>query len=66
MRDTLTREPAERGFAGRRVWERAVGNLGAGSHVLVVQETGGLRAGLYLLRLSTAGDRRATRVCVLR
>lgn len=49
--------------SGRRLLARAVGALGAGSHVLTL-EGGGIRAGTYFIRL-TQGARSATRRAVV-
>jgi hypothetical protein len=52
-------------LAGRRIWRREVGHLGAGEHR---ERPGGpsLRPGLYFASLTQAGERRATRFAVLR
>jgi hypothetical protein len=51
---------------GRRVAGRDVGTLGAGSHVVDLTEGRPLAAGVYLVRLSRAGQSLTTRVTVIR
>ncbi|HTK32127.1 MAG TPA: T9SS type A sorting domain-containing protein [Candidatus Saccharimonadaceae bacterium] len=41
--------------AGRRVWSSAVGDLGAGRHVMRLDERAISRAGVYVIRLSQSG-----------
>jgi hypothetical protein len=41
--------------AGRRVFRRDLGGLGAGRHTLAIDAARGLRAGVYLIRLTHAG-----------
>ena len=49
---------------GRRVFSRDVGALGAGSHTLSL-DRGGLRPGVYFVRLTQAGATRNKRIVVL-
>jgi hypothetical protein len=49
--------------SGRRLVARAVGDLGAGSHTLDLAR--GLRAGIYLVRLSQGDERITSKVAVL-
>ncbi len=52
---------------GRRVLEREVGSMGAGSHVLPLQrESSGLAAGIYVVRLSQAGRTASSKVVLVR
>lgn len=54
-------------LSGRRVWSREVGILGAGSHVLPLQgEASGLAAGIYVVRLSQAGNTASSKVVLVR
>ncbi len=50
--------------AGRRVWQREVGTLGAGSHALDLEVT--LAPALYFARLRQAGAVRGARLVLLR
>jgi hypothetical protein len=50
--------------SGRRVASRAVGSLGAGSHVVRLAEGERLEPGLYWLRLAQGAERRTARVVV--
>jgi CotH kinase protein len=51
---------------GRRIAEREVGALGAGSHVVTLGEGGRLASGVYLLRLSHRSSSLTMRAAVLR
>jgi DNA-binding beta-propeller fold protein YncE len=51
--------------SGRRVLERAVGELGAGHHVVDLSEGCVLPAGLYLVKLTQGGRSSVTRVATL-
>jgi hypothetical protein len=53
-------------IAGRRVISRAVGELGAGDHSVVLAAPGALTPGMYVLRLTRGGDVRVARVAVIR
>lgn len=50
---------------GRRVWERSVGTLGAGRHVMSLGEQARLRPGVYLVRITQGADRRVLRIVAL-
>lgn len=52
--------------SGRRVTRRAVGTMGAGEHVVTLGVTPELRAGLYFVRLSQAGQELHARVALMR
>jgi hypothetical protein len=52
--------------SGRRVVSRDVGSLGPGDHVVTLVRPGVLPPGLYLLRLSRAGNSQVTRACIVR
>jgi hypothetical protein len=52
-------------LAGRRVWSREIGALGAGEHVVVVGEDALLTAGVYHVRLSRAGEMATQRAVLL-
>ena len=51
--------------AGRRVFQREVGSLGAGFHVIPIERTG-LPAGIYGLRLTQHGHTLTSKVSVVR
>jgi len=50
---------------GRLVMEREVGGLGAGGHVVTLDHTAGLPAGMYAVRLSQAGRVLSRKVSVV-
>ena len=50
---------------GRRVAERELGTLGAGRHTVDLAAGRGLAPGVYLLRLTQAGEARVARVTVI-
>jgi hypothetical protein len=52
-------------LAGRRMWSREVGTLGAGEHVVVAGQGAALRAGIYVIRLSRAGRDETQRAVLL-
>ena len=52
-------------LAGRKVWSREVGALGAGTHTVVAGEGARLRAGVYLARLRRDGQERTTRAVLV-
>ena len=52
-------------IAGRRVVSRELGALGPGTHALSLEEAAGLRPGLYLLRLSQAGQSLTSRALIV-
>ena len=52
--------------SGRRVLSREVGSLGAGRHVLRLDEAGALPAGVYVVRLSQDGRVLAARAAIVR
>jgi hypothetical protein len=51
-------------LAGRRLWRREVGTLGAGQHRVLVQSKT-LPAGVYLVRLEQRGESRSMRVVLV-
>ena len=53
-------------IAGRRLWHRQIGQLGAGDHEISIGEVANLRAGIYLIRLAHDGQSRVARICVVR
>jgi hypothetical protein len=53
-------------LGGRRVHVREVGALGRGDHTLVLEETGPLRPGIYLVRLAQDDARISRRVVKIR
>ncbi len=52
-------------IAGRQVAAREVGLLGPGAHAISLDESAGLRPGLYLLRLTQAGRSLTARALVI-
>lgn len=52
--------------AGRAVISRTVGSLGPGVHSIDLAQRGGLRAGIYFLRLTQGGSEAQARAAVLR
>jgi hypothetical protein len=52
--------------AGRVLTARQVGTLGPGAHTLDLSPSGGLRSGIYFLRLTQGGDEVRARAAVLR
>ena len=52
--------------AGRMLVAEQVGALGAGSHALAIPESGGLRPGIYFLRLTQGGSEVRARAVVIR
>ena len=52
-------------IAGRRVVSRELGALGPGTHALSLEEAAGLRPGLYLLRLTQAGQSLTSRALIV-
>jgi hypothetical protein len=52
-------------LAGRRVAQREV-RLGAGRHLVPLEETTTLRNGVYLVRVKQNGAERRTKVAILR
>jgi hypothetical protein len=50
--------------AGRKIWSREVGDLGAGEHEVELDNGARLPTGLYLARLTQEGDRATTRIAV--
>jgi hypothetical protein len=52
--------------AGRLVFAREVGALGAGAHRIDVATDGAFRAGLYFIRLTQGADKLLTRAAVIR
>jgi hypothetical protein len=53
-------------LAGRRVLHRDLSHLGAGRHLVPLDETAGFAPGVYTLRLVQNGEARLTRVCLVR
>lgn len=53
-------------LAGRRVISRDLAGLGAGRHVVTLDEAGALAPGVYTLRLAQGGAAKLTRLCVMR
>ncbi len=53
-------------LAGRRVLQRDLSHLGAGRHLVPLDETAGFAPGVYTLRLVQNGETRLTRVCLVR
>lgn len=51
--------------AGRQVFEREVGSLGAGSHLMGIESEGRLESGMYWIRLEQQGRTLVTRGAVL-
>jgi hypothetical protein len=51
--------------SGRRVLTRDVGGLGTGEHVIDVGSATGLKPGVYMIRLTQAGQSVAKRAIVL-
>jgi hypothetical protein len=52
--------------AGRQVVSRAVGDLGAGDHVLQLARPGTILPGIYIVRLTRGAESRTTRVSIIR
>lgn len=53
-------------LAGRRVLSRDLSGLGAGRHVVPLDEAAALAPGVYTLRLAHGGTAKLTRLCVMR
>jgi hypothetical protein len=52
--------------SGRRIASRDVGSLGAGQHVVALEEAHGIEPGIYWLRLTRDGEARTVRGVVSR
>jgi hypothetical protein len=53
-------------LAGRRVWSREVGAMGAGSHTVRVDEAAGLPSGIYLARLTRQAQSLRAKLAIVR
>lgn len=53
-------------LAGRRMWSRALGRLGAGLHEVTLLDAAQVHAGVYLLRIEQDGHAASARAVVLR
>jgi hypothetical protein len=53
-------------LGGRRIISRAVGSLGAGRHLVRLDEGSAVAPGLYLVRLTQGGQSLIRKACVVR